>query len=212
MRLAVGVLAERLGVLGDPLAHRLHRQGAGGGWQQLVQEHIPSAGLRQLPRQPLQLLLHPAMRVWLQQTFEQAKRRAEPANGDPELMHGLRVAAVDGRSPIRRQLLEAGGEDALGHRLDGLRIGEFDGVRSDRSIGFSQIEREAPRRLAFKLEPERHVAGERLRQLEQLQWLARLELELELADGPRPRLGLDLADVEVDRNLAAAPPPQQPQV
>ena len=167
------------------------------------QQHVGVAGVAELARQPGDLLAQRLIFLAADRGAEQRQCRAQAAQRDPRLVHGVSVARREQHDLVEPVVAQAAIRDdaerlAFRHRaVERDRLGP--GAASEPVLG----QRIAALALAQHAQPQRHRRAELASQLEQPCRLARLDLELELADGRLRLAAAHLAFVEDDLDAAA---------
>ena len=143
---------------------------------------------------------------------EQAQRRSQPTHGDPHLVHSLDLVARAERRKVAEEMGEAVAQDG-GDRLVERRVSTKDGIVGPDRLGrFECQQRMSAFGLALKPESDGERFDQREAEVEQLNLIARLELEFELRDrralfssnGSLGRSDLDHSAVRTDGSGGAA--------
>ncbi len=166
---------------------------------------VEVAGMPEGLAQAFQLGLEPRHPPVLDHAAEQREGRAQAAQGHPQLVQGLDVAAREQHGLVEPGLAQAGeghGLERLGGRhlrVERHRLGLHGAAEAALDQGVAALE------LAQRAEAQGHVGAERPGEVEQGRGRAAGQLELDLADRGDPVVRRpDPAAVEGDLDAAAA--------
>ena len=167
------------------------------------EQHVKIAGVAELAREPADLLPKLGIILAAHRRPEQRQGRAQPAQRDPRLVQRIGVAPIEQHDLVQPVVAQAG----LGDGAEGLALVDPDRQR-DR-VGFGGLtqrlflQRIATLGFAQHAEAEGQRCADLPGQREEGARLARLELELKLAERRVRLAGGDLAFVQHHLDHAA---------